>query len=34
MRMLIADFVELSCLAAFLTGVACMAHPAFGLWVG
>jgi hypothetical protein len=33
-RALIEDLIELACLGAFLSGVAILAHPGFGLWFG
>ncbi len=34
MRALIEDALELSCLAAFIAGVAALAQPGLGAWLG
>lgn len=34
LRALLEDLVELTCLVAFLSGVAVLANPVLGAWLG
>lgn len=33
MKRLMSDLVEVSCLLVFLSGIAALAQPGFGIWV-